>query len=73
MNERIEEGDIVGVNFNGAQTTLCSRARVIHTPCATGDSWIFREDDGTTHAVSEGCTITRLSRKEAIEPKGQDE
>ena len=59
----------MGVNFIGAQLTLCSRAVVVHVPVATGDSWTFREDDGTTHEVSEGCTITRLSRDAVVEQK----
>ena len=57
---RISEGDEVTVNFNGAQTTLCRRARVEYTPCQTGDSWVFTDfDTGETHYVSEGCTITK--------------
>ena len=57
---RISEGDEVTVNFNGAQTTLCRRARVEYTPCQTGDSWVFTDlVTGDTHYVSEGCTITK--------------
>jgi hypothetical protein len=57
---RIQEGDIVSVNFNNAQATLCVRARVDYTPCATGDSWIFTDmDTNEIHYVSEGCTITK--------------
>lgn len=61
MNNKIEVGDIVAVNFNGAQYTLCSKARVIYSPIATGDSWIFLDElNGQLHYVSEGCTITKL-------------
>lgn len=57
---RINEGDEVTVNFNNAQATLCRRARVEYTPCATGDSWVFTDlDTGDIHYVSEGCTITK--------------
>jgi len=56
----IRAGDIVRVDFNGAQTTLCHRAEVIRIPCATGDSWIFRDiDSRAVHYVSEGCTISK--------------
>jgi len=57
--DRIEIGDIVCVNFNNAQYTLAPKARVEYIPCATGDSWIFKDlDNGKVHYVSEGCTVT---------------
>ena len=59
---RIREGDIVAVNFNNAQATLCFRARVEYTPRASGDSWVFTDmDTGNIHYVSEGCTISKLA------------
>lgn len=62
MKTRIEAGDIVSVNFNNSQYTLCSKAKVLYIPCATGDSWHFQDvDSGQVHYVSEGCTITLLS------------
>lgn len=58
-------GDIVSVNFNNAQTTLCNRAEVIDIPIATGDFWHFRELwSDTVHYVSEGCTVTKLKDQE---------
>jgi hypothetical protein len=63
MNEaaRIKVGDLVCVNFNNAQYTLCSKANVLAVPCATGDSWVFEDcKNGKVHYVSEGCTITKL-------------
>lgn len=61
---RIEEGDIVNVEFNGAQITLCSQAEVLAIPSATGDSWVFRElGADAIYYISEGCTI-RLIRKQ---------
>ena len=60
MADEIEIGDTVRVAFNGAQFTLCDRAEVLYKPCATGDSWQFRNlDTGAIHYVSEGCTITK--------------
>jgi len=57
----IKVGDLVHVDFNNAQFTLCSRAVVHYKPQATGDSWIFEDcDNGKIHYVSEGCTITKL-------------
>lgn len=58
--ERIEVGDTVSVNFNNAQTTLCSNAVVVYVPLSSGDSWIFQDKDNSQlHYVSEGCTITK--------------
>lgn len=63
MNDlhKINVGDLVCVNFNTAQYTLCSRAEVLYIPGGTGDSWHFRDtSNDTIHYVSEGCTITKL-------------
>lgn len=58
----IKKGDTVAVNFNNAQFSLSDNAEVVYIPCATGDSWIFRDlDTGDIHYVSEGCTITKLN------------
>jgi hypothetical protein len=62
MKTLIEPGDIVSVSFHGAQITLCHKAKVISIPRATGDSWIFEQEDGAIHYVSEGCTVTLLSK-----------
>lgn len=62
---RIKVGDMVKVDFNNAQFTLCSKAIVLSIPCATGDSWIFEDvSNHQIHYVSEGCTITKLSDNE---------
>ena len=56
----IKIGDIVTVNFNNAQTTLCHSAEVILMPCTPEDSWVFKDlQTGDVHYVSEGCTITK--------------
>lgn len=61
MKTKIEIGDIVSVNFNNSQLTLCHRAEVKYMPTATGDSWIFYDlDKHLLHYVSEGCTITLI-------------
>ena len=63
MKEGIEVGDTVAVNFYSfyrAQTTLCHSAVVKHIPCATGDSWVFEEDE-RIHYISEGCTVTKFT------------
>ena len=62
MDNEIKIGDIVRVDFNGAQLTLCFKAEVLYKPCATGDSWHFKDvETGTLHYVSEGCTISKPS------------
>lgn len=59
MKEGIKVGDVVSVNFNNAQITLCHTAIVKYVPCATGDSWVFEDNNtGQIHYVSEGCTIS---------------
>jgi len=64
MKDKIEIGDIVKVEFNNSQFTLCFEAVVKHIPSATGDSWIFKDLRGERriHYVSEGCTITLLKK-----------
>lgn len=58
----IKIGDIVGVNFNNVQYTLCSRAIVKYVPLSPGDYWIFEEETtGQIYYVSEPCTITKLN------------
>ena len=61
--EHIQIGDIVHVDFNNAQYTLCKSAEVLNIPCNTGDSWIFRriEDDAIFY-VSEGITVKLLEK-----------
>lgn len=63
----IKEGDIVHVDFNGAQITLCNEAVVRYMPCQTGDSWVFEDTQtGFIHYVSEGCTVSkRIDRPNA--------
>lgn len=63
--DRIEVGDYVRVSFNHSQMTLCLIAEVLYIPCASGDSWIFRDFDSNTaqlHYVSEGCTLTLIRK-----------
>lgn len=56
----IKVGNIVTVNFNGAQITLCHEAEVLGIPFSTGDSWRFRDlRTNEIHYVSEGCTVTK--------------
>ena len=60
MKQDINIGDTVRVDFNSAKSTLCKSATVMHKPQATGDSWIFHDDDnGFVYYVSEGCTISK--------------
>ena len=61
-NPEIKENDRVLVNFNNVQYTLCRKAKVLHVPCATGDSWQFEDlNTGDIHYVSEGCTVSKLA------------
>lgn len=64
----INDGDLVSVSFHGAGYTLLQVARVEYMPCATGDSWIFRDTySGQVHYISEGCTVTLKSEGGADE------
>jgi len=61
---QIQIGDLVCVNFNNAQYTLASEARVLYVPCATGDSWQFQDiNSEEIHYVSEGCTISLIEKQ----------
>ena len=65
--DRINEGDIVQVNFNHLAMTLCDGAVVINRPCATGDSWVFKDiKSGLIHSTSEPCTITKKISSEVV-------
>lgn len=66
MDKLIEVGDFVHININNAQTTITKRAKVLYTPCATGDSWHFENtEDGAIIYISEGFTMTLLSKGES--------
>ena len=39
----IDIGDVVKVNFNNAMFTLVKKGIVRHVPTATGDSWIIED------------------------------
>ena len=58
--ELIVIGDWVRVTFNNSQFTLSTKTQVKWMPAATGDSWVFEDEAGAVHYVSEGCTITKL-------------
>jgi hypothetical protein len=60
-DKKIKVGDIVSVNFNGAQMTLIHKGNLLSMPVATGDSWVVEDiNDGVIHYISEGCTISIL-------------
>lgn len=58
---RIEIGDTVQVTFNSCSPRpVWLNVKVAYIPCATGDSWIFEDENtGAVHYVSEGCTISK--------------
>lgn len=59
----IRIGDIVRVNFNNSQFTLCDKAKVLNIPHQTGESWQFLDvKNNKVHYVSEGCTISFIER-----------
>lgn len=61
MKNEIRIGNIVQVDFNNAQFTLCDRAEVLHIPQDVGDSWHFRNCvTGQIFYISEGCTLSKL-------------
>lgn len=63
-NKRLEPGDIVRVDINGAQITISQRARILARPYAVGDSWIFEDmASGQITYISEGCTIVLIEKK----------
>jgi len=60
MKDLIKVGDEVRVTFNNSQYTLCRKGVIEYIPCATGDSWVIRDEYGNIHYISEGCTITKI-------------
>ncbi len=65
----IEPGDLVHVNFNGSQYSLCSRALVLNRPGQTGESWVFKDQSTQKiHYVSEGCTVTKIQQADEDVP-----
>jgi hypothetical protein len=57
----IKEGDLVSVDFNGAQFTPCHEAKVLHRPCQTGEPWLLRSTaTGSVYYVG-GCTVTKAA------------
>lgn len=66
--DEIKEGNIVTVNFNNIEVTWCAKARVLHVPCATGDSWHLKDiETGVIHYISEGCTISKYENEQTTE------
>lgn len=60
----IKVSDIVSVDFNVSRITLTHKAEVLKIPCATGDSWVFKDLlNNNIYYVSEGCTITLLGKE----------
>lgn len=67
----IEVNDIVTVNFNNAQFTLCHEAIVRYVPNSNNEAWIFEDcRNKEIHYVSEPCTITLIkkSTNSSVEP-----
>lgn len=63
MKDHISVGDLVSVNFNNVCHTLCSTAVVLCIPVASGDSWVFQDNDtNVIHYVSEPCTISTTAK-----------
>ena len=52
MKDKICEGDKVDIYFDHAQIAYFN-AEVLYMPCATGDSWRFRLEDGGLLYVGE--------------------
>lgn len=44
MSERIDVGDYVNIYWEGVQPEF--NIKVLYTPVATGDSWVFKRFDG---------------------------
>lgn len=62
MSDKIEKGDIVSVQFNSLQYTLCSNGIVEYVPTGPGDYWIIKdlEYNRVYHiSVYEACTISK--------------
>lgn len=62
----IEIGDIVAVNFNNSQYTLCSKAEVIWHPINLPlgqDAWVVKNlETEQLHYIYEPCTISLIRK-----------
>lgn len=60
---KLEDGDIVNVDFNNSQHTLCSKAILLYRPSQGNDSWIFKDTKTKKlYYVSEGCTVSLIEK-----------
>ena len=63
IEDMIDVGEVVSVNFYNAQTTLCHTGEVLFCPTSAKDGnelWIVRDQtNGDIHYIYEPCTITR--------------
>lgn len=60
--DRIEPGDIVSVDFETVKTL--HEVTVLYVPCATGDSWHVRDQEGTLYYIQSFCLMTMIKKKE---------
>lgn len=57
---KIQEGDTVDVSRNSL--LVYANATVLYIPWRTGDSWVFKDQFGDVHYVTEGCTISKKTK-----------
>jgi hypothetical protein len=60
--DQIEPGDIVSINFETVRSL--HQVTVLYVPCATGDSWRVRDQEGTLHYIGSFCLMTMVKKKE---------
>jgi len=61
MKKNITEGDMVDVYISFKE--LCNRVRVIDSPNAMDDYWIFLdESEGTVYKTNSRCTVIKYKK-----------
>lgn len=58
MNEAIKKGDFVDIQWEHLQSEF--GVEILYVPCATGDSFIARREDGTIIQVQNYCRMVKL-------------
>ena len=64
MKKSIKVGDIVDVYFSA--TPCLFKCEVLYLPCATGDSWILKDEEGLVHHVVLFDRISQRAKEEQL-------
>ncbi len=64
---RIEKGDIVNVYYGDSDESCLLGGKVLHTPVATGDTWVVRDAKGILHHIMSFQEIILVTETVSVE------